>query len=395
MAKTTQATGSKRTRPNRLYQDKGKVQELLGFDTETAFDKWRSSSLVQPMWDAYVATYLEKNGESGKKVVDVDNLIHRIREGERLGKRRFLAVKHAPSYQDAEDYHAWLVFWLAHENTTDRNGCLWKKRLDQHEAYSMMHNFVLWAKRQRHRELMAAKKSRKGKKGQNAATRQQEELEEVDLEFESEEEEDLDPEKGVAVVRWVDGIPPALEEDGLDRVTIDKLCGHTLLSFWKAVDEGFNLSEHLQRRVSVAHYKGLTFSEAQKQANKDGDDKKVIFRLHTEVATLPEEAQSVPESSIPKSEGDALRESKYNEMVDEAVDAEANRFDMTVRLWQYNLMLAAAKEGDGVDLREVTLDLKPSDKANQATDAAIQAIQVSGSHVSCPSSTVLITVVHT
>jgi hypothetical protein len=71
----------------------------------------------------------------------------------------------------------------------------------------------------------------------------------------------------------------------------------------------------------------------------------------------------------------------YKSMVEEAITRQAHRLDTTVRLWRYNIMRAAAKDGDRVDISNVALNLSPQDGSdNIARDAAIQAIQASCSH---------------
>ncbi|KAJ4326067.1 hypothetical protein N0V94_000229 [Neodidymelliopsis sp. IMI 364377] len=375
MAKIKQnPAGTKRPRAPKVHEDKGKVQALLGFDTEKAFDSWRESDLVKPWWDVYVAGSGDRSQAAGKKLMDVENLIHRIREGERLGKRRYLSAHKDPQYDNPEDFHAWLVYWLTAENTTDRNGCFWTKSQDEHTRYSAMHKFVLWARRQAHRDTLAAgaKKNKKAKK--DPPEDPEPELEESTSEP---EEEELNPEKGTAIVRWIRGLPDELEESGDDRITVNSLCSYWMLSFWQAVDEGFDLPGRMQRRTFLGAKDNSSFREVQHAANADTSGKKFFFHLHTEPATIPEESQAAPETSLPTPEGDAIRESLYNTMVDEAVSAGAQRFDMNVRLWRYNLMLATARQGDRVDIQSITLDLADrSSQAGEAVEAAVQAIQL-------------------
>lgn len=333
--------------------------------------------MVKPWWDLFTAECVDKGLETGKKVVDEDNLIHRIREGERLGKRRYLAARASPIYADAEDYHAWLVFWLALENMSDRNGCFWNKRLEQHQAWSAMHKFVLWVKRQRSRD--AQKKPKKANKAIANEPASEEEWSEEEAEG-----EDMDPEKGIAVIIWHKGMPDELEvEENAGRATLNNLCSYSMLSFWKAVDEAFELPKHMQRRCYLGPKDGSSLRDAQVLANKDPRRKKIIFYLETEPATIPEEAASVPESTLPTHDGDAFREASYRDMVDdrdmvdEAVGVGASRFDMNVRLWKYNLMLAVAMDDAHVDLRDIHLDLQgQTDGDDQDNSAEIQAIQV-------------------
>ncbi|KAF3043432.1 hypothetical protein E8E12_007269 [Didymella heteroderae] len=361
----------KRTRKDRIYEDKSKLREFLGFDTDQSFENWRDSTLVKQWWEIFNTNSIDKNLDTGKKVVDENNLIHRIREGERLGKRKYLAARTNPTYDDAEDYHAWLVFWLAEENTKDRNGCLWNRRLKQHEAWSAMHKFVLWAKRQRSRDA----KKKKAKNAKKAIA--QEDATEDKC---SEEEADLNPEKGTAVIIWHQGMPDELElEENAGQAAIPQLCSHSILTFWAAVDAAVELPKHMQRRCFLGPKDGSSFRDAQILADKDPGDKKILFYLKTEPATIAEETTAVPETAIPTQDGHAHREASYREMVDEAAVAGADRLDMSVRLWRYNLMQAMAKEDDRVELKDVHLDLEGQrNRDAQGNSAEIQAIQVSG-----------------
>ncbi|KAJ4361621.1 hypothetical protein N0V95_001698 [Ascochyta clinopodiicola] len=303
MAKNRISAGTKRPRKERLYENKGKIQALLGFDTEASFDEWQESPMVKPWWDTYVKETLEKGQDKGKKVLDEDSLLKHIRVGEKFGQRKYLAARTSPTYESAEDYHAWLVFWLAAENSTDRNGCFWSKALKQHEAWSAMHKFVLWAKRQRHRGSLSTPK-----KPKRAITKVKDPDPEEPL-LSDTDDEDLDPEKGIAVVTWVEGVPEELdEEDNLDRVFIKQLCSHTMLTFWKAVEDAFDLPKFMQRRIELGAANGSTFREAQAMANKSPNNKKIHFYLKTEPASIPEEAQSEPNPTNQTNENDAVRE---------------------------------------------------------------------------------------
>lgn len=367
----------KRTRNDRIYEDKSKLLAHLNFDTDESFETWRNSDLVKPWWDIFTASCVDKGLESGKKVVDEHNLIYRIREGERLGKRKYLAARTNPVYESAEDFHAWLVFWLAEENMKDRNGCFFNRKLKQHVAWSSMHMFVLWAKRQRSRE--AKKKNPKPVKKATPA-------EEVTDDELSDEEIEFNPEKGTAVVIWRKGMPDDLELEGHpSRVEIPRLCSHDILTFWAAVDAAFELSKHMQRRCFLGPKDGSSFQNVQSLANKDANDKKILFYLETEQATIIEEAIPVPGTVVPIQESTGFREACYRDMVDEASLVSAGRFDMSVRLWRYNLMQAMAKEDDRVQLQNVHLRLDTQKGGDlQGSSAEIQAIQVSRSHEFTP-----------
>ncbi|XPS75139.1 hypothetical protein M3J09_007247 [Ascochyta lentis] len=132
----------------------------------------------------------------------------------------------------------------------------------------------------------------------------------------------------------------------------------------------------MHRRVHLGPKDGSTLHEAQVLVNKGHGNKQVLFYLETEPAAILEEARSAPESTISTHEGDSVREAAYREMVDEAVGAKADRFNMSVRLWKYNLMLAEGDDGACVDLRNITLDLQGRQgEEGQANGAAIEAIQ--------------------
>jgi hypothetical protein len=368
----------KRRRTAKPHEDKKKVQALLEFPTEKLFDEWRDSRLVKPWWDTYVSQALDGSDEKGKKLLDVENLIHRIHEGERLGKRKYKAAREAPQFDTHEDYHAWLVLWLSKENTKDRYGCFWGKQKDKHTVFSAMHTFVLWARRQRHREKVAAEKSTSKKKVSAKGNKRA--LESDESGYETADEE-LDPERGTALVLWNKGCPDEVEENGGERITIDRLCSHTTTSFWIAVEKGFDLPKHMHRRTELVSKDGRSLPEVQQLANNSTTAKKFIFYLETEPATLVEEVQAAPDSTIARPEDIALRESMYKSMVEEAITRQAHRLDTTVRLWRYNIMRAAAKDGDRVDISNVALNLSPQDGSdNIARDAAIQAIQASCSH---------------
>ena len=127
------------------------------------------------------------------------------------------------------------------------------------------------------------------------------------------------------------------------------------------------------------------FQDAQNLANKDPGDKKIIFYLDTEAVTIPEEASAVPETVIPTQENPGHRQACYLEMVDEALLEGAERLDMSVRLWQYNLMHAMAEDGDRVQLQNVHLKLDGHHDGDlHVNGAEVQTIQVSRSYGICP-----------
>jgi len=156
----TGANRSKRDRNGKPYEYKNKMMALLGFDTLESFDKWRISALVKPLWNIFVTKHLKVDeGTTGHKLIDFPNLCTWIQEGEMGGNRRFERSRETPDYTNPIDWHAWRTFWLAHENVTDKKGCFFGRKLDKVEIWRRAHNFIVWAKRQRQREIKAASKS--------------------------------------------------------------------------------------------------------------------------------------------------------------------------------------------------------------------------------------------
>lgn len=108
---------------------------------------------------------------------------------------------------------------------------------------------------------------------------------------------DLNPEKGTAVIIWHKGIPDELELDPNSyRARIPQLCSHNIITFWAVVDEVFEVPKHMQRRYFLRPKDGSSFRDAQILADKDAGDKKIIFYLDTEPATIPKEAIAVPDT---------------------------------------------------------------------------------------------------
>ncbi|KAF2030156.1 hypothetical protein EK21DRAFT_112263 [Setomelanomma holmii] len=267
-------TPKKRSRASKPYEDKSKMK---------------------PWWDIFVAKFLETPlFNSGNKVVDFTDLNNWIQEGERGGKRKFLAARTDPKYDTDLDFHAWLVFWLVEENHLDREGISYNRNTeirDKTTMYKNAHNYVVWAKRQRQRDLKAAatKKSPKNAKKSTAKVAVV-----PDTDSSDDGADNLDEMKGTAMVRWVDGLPDGLDVSGQDRIEFKPFCRYNLLEFWSDVDKRFELSKYKQRRVWLAPKDGSTFAEALKKANDT--DKTTLFTLKTAPADIEEEAEHVPET---------------------------------------------------------------------------------------------------
>lgn len=72
-------------------------------------------------------------------------------------------------------------------------------------------------------------------------------------------------------------------------------------------------------------------------------------------------------------------------MIDEALLAGADRFDVSMRLWQYSLLQAMSKNDDMAQIQYVHLKVGGQKGTNlQANNVEIHVVQVSHSHGLCP-----------
>lgn len=275
------------------------------------------------------------------------------------------------AYATDIEWHAWLLYWLVSDNSTAGKGCFYGSHLDTIEKHRLMSHYIAYEKRQRSRHA----KSFKQKKTATPHTKDDTASDEASS---SEEDFEMDSNKGTAIVRWGSSMPTDLaEEDAVDKIKVPKFCGYTLMQFIQETDARFELSKLKQRRVGLCEKDGLSFKRAQLKAFTS--EKPVLFILDTEDTEIPEEMQPVPESEVPAlSDGDEELEAEnrnlmWRTMVLEAGHKKANRFDMGVRLWQYNLMLAEARTDNHVRMRDIVLDLGNDHEEEQA-------IRVSYSH---------------
>lgn len=252
-------------------------------------------------------------------------------------------------------------------------------RIDRNAMLKNAYHFVVWAKRQRARELTAGKKAKASKSSATQSPQARSPSPSGVSTFSEQwsvDDADFDPTAGTALVRWSGGLPDELEDQGEDRITIEQFCGYSVIGFWQEVDRRFRLAEHMQRRVQlyVKNNRDMSVRAAQAEASQTG--KKVVFILDTEDATIAEEGQPVPDTDLPDGEGFEAddRDALYREMVDKAIGQNANRLDMDVRLWRYNTMLAVGQKDSSVTLRDVALDLGHN---SGETAEEVQAIQVS------------------
>jgi hypothetical protein len=267
----------------RPYEGKANMIRMLGFDTEASFDTWRHGELVKPFWDIFVEKHLETTtGASGKRFIHIQTVSECIQGGEIRGRRRFRRCHLNPDFDNALDWHAWLTFWLVEENATDQEGCFFRftHRRKQEEMQKKAFHFILWAKRYRSHII------RTGAADEPPIPALSSEEESSDDEIE------MDPEAGTAIVRWIYGVPDALEGDDEwpGRIVVSGFCGHTCVSFWHHVDDTFQLRQHSQYRTSLVAKDDLGFRKAQRLAFQTG--KKIFFYLTTKTMKFPEEEQN-------------------------------------------------------------------------------------------------------
>jgi hypothetical protein len=179
-----------------------------------------------------------------------------------------------------------LTFWLVEENVTDREGCFFSfsHRMKQEEMQKKAFHFILWAKRVRSHII------RTGAADEPPVPALSSEEESSDDEIE------MDPEAGTAVVMWESGLPDVLEED-MDfkqYVKVEAFCGYSQMTFWHHIDEVFELQRYSQYQTSLATRDKLGFRKAQRLAFQTG--KKIVFRLATKTMKFPEKAQEENDS---------------------------------------------------------------------------------------------------
>jgi hypothetical protein len=262
---------------------------MLGFDTEASFDTWRHGELVKPFWDIFVEKHLETTtGASGKRFIHIQTVSECIQGGEIRGRRRFRRCHLNPDFDNALDWHAWLTFWLVEENVTDREGCFFSfsHRMKQEEMQKKAFHFILWAKRHRSHIIRTGAAD----EPPNPAAMEPEAL--SSKEESSDEEIEMDPQAGTAIVIWESGIPDVAVEnmDFKCHVKVEAFCGYNQMTFWHHIDEVFELQRYSQYQTSLATKDNLGFRKAQRLAFQTG--KRIVFRLATKTMKFPEKAQN-------------------------------------------------------------------------------------------------------
>jgi len=288
---------SERAKPAKPYESKKKMSQLLGFDTEDAFSKWRVSNLVKPTWEGFERKFLDTAlSEASTKGLQFEEVHTEIIEGEARGRRHYSTHPANATYDTALEWHAWAVYWLVNENTADWKGCFFGKHLDKAESHKIMFIYLTFEKRQRRRRATAVAQGKRPRTSK-APPKDPSPIEESS-DSEDEEHIDLDPEQGVAIVRW--DVPPALwEENIVDKVKIQEFCGYTPAQFSTFVTAHFELDKHKQRLVSLEATDKINFRAAQVKSMQTG--KPVTYRLMTREADISEEGQSVVDSDLPPS----------------------------------------------------------------------------------------------
>lgn len=268
-------------RNKHVDNDKQAVWHLLGFETEASWNKWRMSELVQPRWDLYVSRLLENKAiNKGRKTGSWENVFDWIKGGEENGRRKFRSAYSDPQYDNAMDWNALLLFWLVEDNRLDAQGCFYNTKLHTTEMHKLMYYFIICAKG--HHGRMKASKSQKqcvtsdATSSRTTATNERPPI----------STEDLDPEKGLCLIRWVEGIPHALLRDLAFPllVQLQGFCGTSKSVFRQYVEEAFELKKHRQRIVLFYAEDGLSYEESQVQAH--GNQTAVLFMLETATSEL-------------------------------------------------------------------------------------------------------------
>ncbi|EKG15022.1 hypothetical protein MPH_07806 [Macrophomina phaseolina MS6] len=135
----------------RLFQDKQKLIELLGFDTKEAYEQWtKTDRLFLTFWKDFREQWLlpqrEKAREGNKKKRSKDATLEEVRRqivcGEANGRRRY-SRDHQHTDPEKEgwtgkDWLAWLLSHLVTSNTNDLDGLFYRKNLTLEERERQM-----------------------------------------------------------------------------------------------------------------------------------------------------------------------------------------------------------------------------------------------------------------
>jgi hypothetical protein len=275
---------------NRVYKHKKKVGTGLGLAAVSAFEQWRRSPMAERWWAIFDKGFLHTDlYKTGYKGAEFASVYEHIQAGEASGAGRFSQPEADKRCANALDWQAWLLYNLVHHNTKYRDGCFYRKGSPKMDNYRAMWNAVKCELRDRGRRSKSSG-SHKSPRGARKDTR-----EKRSDTSSSEEEEELDPEVGIALVRWVN-IPPDLMNAGHDwSLQILQFCAHVLTSFRAGVIKGFGLQDAKHEIILLETRDNINFHEAQRQASQGTI---VMYFLETAETEIEEALEEYPPGII-------------------------------------------------------------------------------------------------
>lgn len=171
-------------------------------------------------------------------------------------------------------------------------------------------------------------------------------------------DEELETTAGVAMVDWYN-MPLALRIRKLPKdVSIESFCGYDFQSFRNKVKESFALDAHSHAILKLREINDRSFQDARKEAASHGY---VAFELTTEQIEIEEQLRPVPEPVLVtpakhQAENEAAnRQIAWNGMITEAREKGANRLDLSVRLWLFNLLRNLSQTDAAINMKDVVL----------------------------------------
>jgi hypothetical protein len=172
-------------------------------------------------------------------------------------------------------WHAWLLYNLAHQNITYRYGCFYQNGSSKIANYKAMWDQIKGELRDRGWTARSKTQHKSPKAKSDVAIK-----EHVDTSSSSDEEEELDPNTGEVVVLWLNQ-PEEFETAGItDRIRVHGFCGYSLMSFRSEVIQRFNLLALGHTITSFFTRENETFIDMKRKASRQPNER-LLYLMET------------------------------------------------------------------------------------------------------------------
>jgi hypothetical protein len=344
------------TRKKRDYESRGVTREGVGLLTEAAYRQWQLGPRFKPYWDAFEAGFLNSDAfEPGKRYEEFEYVYNHILEGEAGGRRKYSGDNVQHHFTTSLDWHCWILFKIAHENTVSFDGCFAGKQLSKCEIHRRIWNTI--KNEMRSRSLASKSGGQKGKRrlGSDRLSPDNPSADEV----ESDDDGDLDPSSGTAYVWWTNIPPNALMSGCKAVVKVDGFCGLNETQFEAHAYKSLQLEQLHQEIRRITSRSNHSFPRSKKLASKGNI---VHYDVETGDAVVPAQFKQHPPTQLSDPQEIDIqdsdrRQTEWNEMVVEATLLDASRLDLSVRLWKFHFLRSLGKSTTGLIIDDVVLDL--------------------------------------